>query len=327
MQEKIANIFEKIILVTRIFFRFLPTVLMIIILLVFFGAFLSLFDVTSNISTPQKEIIEFHKGSPEVAIIDLKGMIANDYGTYGLDNTSSDLFLKLLEAIKKDQNIAGVIIRTNSPGGTAVDSDIIAQKVKELKFHKKIVAYIEDTGASGAYLIASQAHKIIAHPQSITGSIGARIDLPIIKELTDKIGIKVISIKSGPYKNSLSPFKELNTQEEKILQNLVNESYESFIGNVAEGRKLSLAEVRSLADGRIYSGNQAKQLKLVDEVGNFNDAKNEIEKLIGISPLTFSKYFYRISPLDRILSLSLQKFNLVQNSILIHSKKLLYLWQ
>lgn len=326
-KEKIKDVFEKIFFVTKIFFRFLPTLLMIFILLSFVGGIGALFGIEGIKNVPTKEPLVYYKGAPEVAIINLEGMIINDGLGYTPNTTSSQSFLKLLDYLQKKDEILGVIIIVNSPGGLAVDSDIIANKLKALKQSKKIISYIENIGASGAYLIAAQSHRIIAHPQSIVGSIGAKIEVPVIKELSDKIGIKIETIKSGNYKDIGSPFKELSAAEQKILQNLVNQSYESFIGAVAEGRKMSIPEVKLAADGRVFSGADAQNLKLVDEVGFLEDAQKLMADLIGQAPLSYSKYYFRFSPFEKILGMFGGKFDLWESLKINLSKKLLYLWE
>ncbi len=326
-KEQIKVIFEKIIHITKFLYRLIPTVLLIFILISFWGSFSVIFSDYKKY--PNQEILTMYQGAPEIAVIDLKGIIGpdNDNG-FNFGTLSSGMFIKLLEYLKKQDNIVGIIILVNSPGGTAVDSDIIASKIKSLKLNKKIVSYIENVGASGAYLVASQSHKIIAHPQALVGSIGSKIELPKIKEFADKIGFKVVSIKSGKLKDITSPFKDITAEEENILQKLVDESYEYFVGSVAEGRKLSLAQVRELADGSVFSGNYAKELKLVDEVGFFEDAKKQIEELLGAqTPLTYKRYYFLQSPIEKLLGLLMNKFNALENLFSSRFWRTLYLWE
>jgi protease-4 len=324
-KEKIKNFFEKIIAITKFTFRILPTIFLIFI----FFSFISSIDILLGgdlRKTPIKEVIEFNKQAPEIAVVDLTGIITGgDFGN--LDSTNAQSFIKLLDYLKKDINTLGVIININSPGGEAVSSDIIANKIRELKKTKKVVSYIREVGASGAYMIASLSHKIISHPQSIVGSIGAKIDIPIVKELSDKVGFKIETIKSGQFKDIASPFKELSLTEQKMLQNLVNQSFESFVGIVAEGRKLSLQEVKAVADGRVISGVDAKEINLVDDVGMFEDAQKIMEQLVGSTPLSYYKYYFRQSPIEKILSILGGNFNIFQSLKVNLTKKLLYLWE
>jgi protease IV len=152
-----------------------------------------------------------------------------------------------------------------------------------------VVSYIENLGASGAYYIASASNYIIANPQSIVGSIGVIITIPQIYKALDKLGISMVSIKSGKYKDSLSPFKELDNDQRKYIQNLVMEYYNQFVKDVSINRNLPIDELYKVADGRVFSPYTAKNYKLIDSIGTIDDAKEKIKQLVNLKDVRFKE--------------------------------------
>lgn len=186
---------------------------------------------------------------------------------------------RLLE-IESDQRIKGVLLAINSPGGTVAASQEVYAAVTRLRAKKPIVVSMLDQATSGGYYIASAANKIYANPGTLTGSIGVILSSVNVKELFDRIGIESQTLKTGPYKDIFSPFRAASDQEKQLLQALLQNTYEEFIGDVAKGRKMDLEAVRKLADGRIYTGRQAKENGLVDEIGTYEEAVADLRKQV-----------------------------------------------
>ena len=184
---------------------------------------------------------------------------------------TSSTRVSVLKALKQieDREFPALIVRIDSPGGTVGDSQEIYSAIKRLRSKGcKVIASFGNISASGGVYIAVAADKIIANPGTITGSIGVIIRGNNISELLSKIGIKFETIKSGLFKDILSPDKPLSDEGRALLQGLIDESYEQFVGAVSEGRNIPKEEVKKFADGRIFTGSQAKGLGLVDEVGD-----------------------------------------------------------
>jgi len=204
-----------------------------------------------------------------VAVVEVKGVI--------LDSKS---ILKKLRRFEKNKRVKAVVLRLNSPGGAVAPSQEIYEAVKN--FEKPIVASMGSVAASGAYYIACGAQKVFANAGTITGSIGVIMEFMNTKDLYDWAKVKRYSISTGKYKNIGSTYKEMTSDERNLLQTMIDDVLMQFKQAVSEGRKLSMAEVAKVADGRIFSGNQAYQLKLVDEVGTLKAAINEAAKLAKI---------------------------------------------
>ncbi|RME62490.1 MAG: signal peptide peptidase SppA [Nitrospirae bacterium] len=194
----------------------------------------------------------------------------------------SEKLIEYLKSYRKDSSIKAVVLRVNSPGGAVAPSQEIYEEVKKLAATKVVVVSMGAVGASGAYYISAPATKIYANPGTITGSIGVIMELPNLKGLMDKLGIKTEVIKSGKNKDLASIFRGIGKEQRKILQEVIDDVHEQFVQAVAEGRKMPVEKVRKLADGRIFSGRQAKQLGLIDELGNLEDAIKAAAELAGI---------------------------------------------
>jgi protease-4 len=221
-----------------------------------------------------------------IGVIYLKGVIVNEEGEGVID---SKYVIKALDRIKEDKSYKGILLVIDSPGGVAAPSLEISYKIKKISKDKPVVSYIENVGASGAYYIASASNYIIANPQSIVGSIGVIINIPQIYKALDKLGISMVSIKSGKYKDSLSPFKELDKDQRKYIQNLVMEYYNQFIKDVSINRNLPIEELYKVADGRVFSPYTAKNYKLIDSIGTVDDAKEKIKQLVNLKDVKFKE--------------------------------------
>jgi protease-4 len=181
-----------------------------------------------------------------------------------------------------DKGIRAVVLRINSPGGGVVPSQEIYQAVRELKKKKKVVASMGSVAASGGYLIAVAADRIVANPGTITGSISTVMHYANVEELLKKVGVRSAVVKSGKFKDIGSPTREMTAEEKSLIQAIVDDIYDQFVRTIAENRKLPLQRIFELADGRIFSGRQAKDLGLVDDLGGLQDAVLLAGKLSGM---------------------------------------------
>ncbi len=214
-----------------------------------------------------------HKGviGEKVALIRIQGPIV-----------SSQDVVEQLEQYRDDSSVKAVVLRVDSPGGAVAPSQEIYEEVKKTAKKKPVVVSMGSVAASGGYYISAAATKILANPGTITGSIGVIMEIPNFKGLMDKIGVKTEVIKSGKHKDLASSFRGIGKEERRILQNVLDNVHEQFIKAVSEGRKMELQKVRELADGRIFTGQQAKELGLVDGIGNLKDAINLAARLAGV---------------------------------------------
>ena len=190
--------------------------------------------------------------------------------------------LQQLREFKKNKNIKAVILRIDSPGGGVGASQEIYREITKVTETKKVIVSMGDTAASGGYYIASAGDVIVANPGTITGSIGVIMSYIRIDELSKKLGFTLEVIKSGEFKDTGSPYRELTEREKDLMNSVVLNIQEQFIKAVAEGRNLPVEKVRDIADGRILSGEMAMELGLVDQLGNFWDAVAVAAELSGI---------------------------------------------
>lgn len=231
--------------------------------------------------------------SPDrVAVINIEGTIVSggdvqDTLFQQSTGVTSGSIMRQIRDAAEDDSVKALLLNINSGGGSATAAEEIGRELKRFKetTNKPIVATMSDMGASAAYWIAAcSSDKIYANSTTLTGSIGVYMPYMNTQELFKKIGIKTDKIKSGPYKDILSNDRPMTEAEKILLQNMVNEIYNEFITVVVTGRKMDEAHVRNLADGRIYTGSQAKNLGLVDELGNYYDALAAAGKLAEIAP-------------------------------------------
>ena len=191
--------------------------------------------------------------------------------------------VRLLTKYRDDASIKAIVLRIDSPGGGVASSQEIYEEVRRIRSGGKlVVASLGSVAASGGYYVACVANRIFANAGTVTGSIGVIVQLANAAELLRKIGVESTVITSGPFKDSGTPTRALRPKERQVFQALVDDVYQQFIEAVAQGRNLSLDEVRQAADGRIYTGRQAKDLRLVDELGSFQDAIAYTAATIGI---------------------------------------------
>ena len=198
----------------------------------------------------------------------------------GVINDSREI-TEQLDDFGKDDSIIAVVLRVDSPGGGVAVSQEIYDAVIELKKTKKVVASMGSIAASGGLLVACAADKIVANPGTITGSISAIMHFANFEELLKKIGLKSSVVKSGQYKDIGSPMRDMTPEEKVIIQDLVDDIYNQFVDVIVKERKLSREKVIAIADGRVFSGRKAKELGLVDEIGDMASAAKLASKLAG----------------------------------------------
>jgi len=207
----------------------------------------------------------------KVGIIPIEGIIGD-----------SGELVEQINEFADDRRIKAVVLRIDSPGGGVAPSQEIYQAVRELKKKKKVVASMGSVAASGGYLIAVAADRVVANPGSITGSISTVMHYANVEELLKKVGVRSSVVKSGKFKDIGSPTREMTAEEKSLIQAIVDDIYDQFVRTIAENRKLPLQRIFELADGRIFSGRQAKDLGLVDELGGLQDAVLLAGKLSGM---------------------------------------------
>ncbi|WP_009633669.1 signal peptide peptidase SppA [Synechocystis sp. PCC 7509] len=241
----------------------------------------------------------------QIARIEITGAIAS--------NTRK----QVLEALKtvEERRFPALLLRIDSPGGTVGDSQEIYSALKKLREKVKIVASFGNISASGGVYIGVGADYIMANPGTITGSIGVILRGNNIERLLEKIGVSFKVIKSGPYKDILAFDRELTEPEQHILQELIDTSYLQFVETVAEGRNLSVEKVKTFADGRIFTGQQAVELGVVDRLGTEEDARRWAAELVGLDPEKTKCYTLeeRKPFLSRLLNNQSGKSTLISN--------------
>lgn len=230
-----------------------------------FLIFISLFSDgnTENVSTGSNGTI---------ALIELKETI-----------TGSENIVRQLKQYRESKNVAAIVLRIESPGGGVAPSQEIYQEIKKTKKIKPVVVSMGSVAASGGYYIAVGADKIVANPGTVTGSIGVISQFMHYNELMQKLGITSTTVKSGKLKDAGSPFRTATKEDILYFQEMIDDIYEQFVSSVAEERHLEKAAVKKLADGRIFTGRRAYELKLIDTLGTYEDAIAIASKLANIS--------------------------------------------
>jgi len=206
-----------------------------------------------------------------IGIVEINGIIL-----------SSKKIIQDIKTFRDDDSIKAIILRIDSPGGGIGPSQEIYREVMKTKRDKKIITSMGSVAASGGYYIASATNKIIANAGTLTGSIGVIMEYANIEEIAKKIGISPVVIKSGKFKDIGSPLRALNDSERKILQDLVNELHLQFVNDAAKARGIDVETMLTLADGRVYTGQKALDLNLIDRLGNLDDAVQWVGELAGI---------------------------------------------
>jgi protease-4 len=254
------------------------------------GCFNGLLVTPTNVGGPLEETVisdPLHwYCRDKIAIIDVDGLIMNARSSGILSDGENpvSMFREKLDAAADDKHVKAVVLRINSPGGAVTASDMMYQDLQNFRKDKgkPVVACMMDTAASGAYYLAMACDRVFAHPTTVTGSIGVIMSLYNATGLLSKLGVASDPIKSGPIKDIGNPARPMTPEERAILQGMVNNFYGQFVGIVAKGRNMPEDKVKKLADGRIYTGQEAKDLGLVDEVGYLEDALQSAMDMAGI---------------------------------------------
>lgn len=211
-------------------------------------------------------------GNEGVGLVEVKGLIVD-----------GQEIIRQLRDLKKDKRVKAVVVRVDSPGGVVGPSQEIYEAVKGLARVKKVVVSMGSVAASGGYYVSAPATVIYANPGTITGSIGVLMKFSNIEGLMDKVGMKAFTLKTGKFKDVGSPVRGMTPEERAMLQGVIDSTHAQFVRAVAQGRRLPVEQVRRIADGRIFSGEQALALKLVDRLGSLQDAVEEAGRLGGIT--------------------------------------------
>lgn len=275
----------------------------------------------------------YGRGRAKAVRIAVDGIIARESDGGGLFGTAQDpveLVLRQIQAATKDTSVKALLVEINSPGGGVTPSDEIhaaLKKFRESRRDRRVVAFARDLCASGGYYIAAAADTIVAEPTSIIGSIGVIMQSFNVNELTRKIGVADVTIKSGENKDLLNPFQPVDPAQLALLQTLVDATYGQFVRIVAEGRRLDPAEVRGLADGRVFTARECVDLKLVDRIGYVEDALAATCEALGEKQVRFVRYETRLGLLDALLQARTPPMNLQSLLPQAQTPRMMYLWR
>lgn len=242
-----------------------------------------------------EEVLKDGDPSKKIVVLEVNGVIQDTdeasslFSTEGYNHRN---FLQMIEQAKNDDTVKAIVLRVNSPGGGVVESAEIHDQLIKLKKETKKPIYVSmgSMAASGGYYISTAADKIFASPDTLTGSLGVIMQSLNYEGLAKKYGVEMVTIKSGPYKDIMNPARKMTEEERNILQSLIQNAYDGFVKVISEGRHLPESEVRKIADGRIYDGRQAKQLKLIDEFGYLDDTIAAMKKEHRLGKAQVVKY-------------------------------------
>lgn len=215
-----------------------------------------------------------------------------------------------IKQLRAEDSIKAIVVRINSPGGAVAPSQEIYREIRKTVSKKKVIASLGSVAASGGYYIAAAADGIIASPGTITGSIGVIMAYTNYRALLDKIGLVPVVVKSGVFKDTGSPVREMTAVEKKLLEDFTTKIHRQFVKDIVAGRRMDPAKVEALADGRIYTGEESKSLGLVDRLGNIEDAIEWAGRMGGIEGEVTAIYVGKdqFSLLDYLLGTSLKEF-------------------
>lgn len=245
----------------------------------------------------QEVVLVPSQAKAKITVIDLEGVISSSQG--GLFSREGDALSRVYQRLEKassDPQVKGIILRLDTPGGDVTSSDILYHEI--LRFRQKtrvpVVALMMGVAASGGYYVASACDMIAAHPSTLTGSIGVISVFPDVEGLMNKVVVKTTVVKSGQMKDAGSPFRGMSEEEKQLFQKIIDEHYEKFLKVVAARKENgpSLEEIRKLADGRVYTAEQALELGLVDKVGYFQTALDEALSRAGLKEARVVAYTY-----------------------------------
>ncbi|HAM39501.1 MAG TPA: signal peptide peptidase SppA [Elusimicrobia bacterium] len=254
----------------------------ILVILFFLSVILGLWIIIIQPTREKYKKTSLKISQDKIAIVNVYGAIRTTMNSDPFSK-DSDRIVKRLKKLEDNNTVKAVVLRINSPGGSVgAVQEIYSALLKLRKKNKVIVASFGDVAASGGYYLAVGCDKIVANPGTLTGSIGVILETGNFSELMKKIGVKIETIKSGKHKDIGSFAREMTSEERKILQDLINDAYEQFLSAVITGRKLEESKARELADGRIFTGSQAKEVGLIDEIGGLDVAVDLAKKLANL---------------------------------------------
>jgi protease-4 len=227
----------------------------------------------------------FDPSGSKVALIHVNGVIdsSSSDGIFSSENAGSEKLVDQLEKARKDNDVKAVVLRINSPGGSAAASEEIYNEILRVKERKPVYASMGDVAASGGYYIAAACNRIYANAATATGSIGVIMEAPNLSELFKKLGVDMQVVKSGKYKDMGNPARPMTPEEKQLIQGMIDNTYIQFVTAVSNGRKMPMNKVKSLATGQVYTGQQAKNLGLVDDIGGLRETILAAGKAGGIS--------------------------------------------
>lgn len=224
-------------------------------------------------------------GGSKVALIHVDGVITagTSGGFFESGVGGSETIIKSLERARKDPDVKSIVLRINSPGGSAAGSEEIYREIQRVRQSKPVYVSMGDVAASGGYYIAAASDRIYADGSTLTGSIGVIMETTDLSGLFKKLGISPEVIKSGPYKDMGSPNRPMTAQEKQLIQDMINDTYDQFVTAVSQGRNMPKDKVLKLATGRVFTGRQAKKLGLVDEIGGLSETVRAAAMAGGIT--------------------------------------------
>jgi len=268
-------------------------------------------------------------GDVKVVRIPVAGMIMLGESSWYAGNANTAL--RSIRRATHDPEVEGLILEINSGGGGITDSDIIYKALLDFKAaqtNRVVVSIMGDVAASGAYYIALASEYIMAHPTSLTGSIGVIMQSYNFKELAAKLGVQDVTIKSGENKDLLNPFQDVKPEQKEILQKVITSMHERFVTLVAENRKLTKETVRPLADGRVFTADEAVQNRLIDGIGYGEDAQRKIAELLDVDSVKVYRYDEQVTLMDLFarpgIGLNVDLKRLMQEST--QGAKLMFRW-
>ena len=239
--------------------------------LAFIGGLVVFFLFISFLLSVVVVLKERNFGKPQIGVLKIKGVIVD-----------AEEYLMSLRKLARNRNVKAIVVRINSPGGSVGAAQEIYEELKKIRKIKPVIVSMGSVAASGGYYVALGGKEIFALPGTITGSIGVILQIPNLQKLLKKLGIETETIKSGAYKDTGSFYRPLTSKERKYLKKKVEIIHQQFMKTISKERKISLEKVKTIADGRIFTGEEALKLGLIDKIGNFWDAVDEAKRLAGV---------------------------------------------
>ncbi|HAK59296.1 MAG TPA: signal peptide peptidase SppA [Nitrospiraceae bacterium] len=280
---------------------------------------------------PLEEKVLSGEGKNKIVLVDISGVLSSRDSSRGIlgGKKRINVMVKLREELdkaRKDGNVKAIVLRINSPGGTVTASDTLYHEIKQFKADTgiSVIAHVMDIGTSGAYYAALAADTITAQPTAVTGSIGVVLFRIDATGLLEKVGVQAEQIASGKRKGMGSPFRRLSKDERNLFQGMIDSLHGRFVSTVAEERRMPLAKVRRLSDGRIFTSQEAKTAGLIDGIGYLDDALEQARKLAKVDHATVVAYSRPGEYRPNMYSLSL--FTVDMGEIVDPGMNFMYIW-